>query len=338
VEGFSTRRFLTAVAALFAVLVIGTAGYQAILGEGLVSSAYRTVVTISLTGLDSAPRGAGGKIFTIFLLAAGVAIFLYVAGGIVEVIARGILTGAWAERRRRKAIDSLSDHHIICGYGRVGRRVAEEFRETGAEYVVLDVNPEAVEAARVHGDLYLVGDGTREEDLEAAGLPRARGLVVSGDSDADNVYIVLSARAARPDLLIVARASTEDAAKTLQRAGADRVVQPYRAAGRQMANLVLKPQVTAFLDVVTGAGGVDFRFEEIVVKPACGHCGKTIGDLRVRDRTGAMIVGVRRHDGTFDTTPGRDALLQEDDVIIAVGTDAELHALEEMFAIRGAIA
>src|SRR6266568_4874343 len=286
-EGFSFRRFGYALLALVVVLVGGMIGFHQLLGEGWVESFYRAVVTVSLTGIDTKPQGEGAQLFTILLLLAGVAIFAYIAGAIVELIARGVLTGVWAERRRRRAIDRLRDHYIICGYGRVGRRVADEFREAGVPYVVLDFSPDAIEAAREHNDHFIQGNGTEDEDLAAAGLARARGLVAASADDADNLYISLSARTARPDLLIVARASDEDAAKKLKLAGADRVVQPYSAAGRVMAHLVLKPQVAAFLDSVTGASAPDLRFEEIEVTPTCGAAGKTIRDLNVRKETGA---------------------------------------------------
>ena len=337
-ESFSFRRFGYASVALVLLLTGGTIGYHRILGEGWIEALYRSVVTISLTGIDTKPTGTHAQLFTIFLLLAGVAIFAYIAGTIVELIARGVLTGAWAERRRRQAIDRLHDHYIICGYGRVGRRVAEEFREAGVPYVVLDFNPDAIEAAREHGDHFIEGNGTEDEDLRAAGLERARGVVASSDSDADNLYIALSARTTRPDLLIVARASDEDAAKKLELAGADRVVQPYVAAGRVMASLMLKPQVTAFLDVVTTAGGPDLRFEEIEVTSACGQAGKTIRDLNIRGETGALIVALRKRDGTFDTTPTPDAHLEAGDVMIAAGTPAELRALEDLFAPRETVA
>lgn len=337
-ETFSLRRFALAVAALLVVLAAGTIGFHAILDEDWVSAFYRAVVTVSLTGLDTKPPGTGAELFTILLLFAGVAFFAYVAGAIVEMIARGIWGGVWAERRRRRAIEELRDHYIICGYGRVGRRVASEFRNAGVRYVVVDRNPDALEAARDLGDLVIEGSGADDEDLAEAGLMRARGLVASVDSDAQNLYITLSARAERPDLFIVARASDEDAAKKLRLAGANRVVQPYSAAGRVMANLVLKPQVTAFLDVVTTAGGPEFRFEEIEVTRQCGQSGKSIRDLRVRERTGATIIGLRKPDGTFDTTPRPDVVLGEGDILIGVGTDGELRALEELFAPREAVA
>ena len=337
-EHFSFRRFAYALVALVVVLVGGMIGFHHLLPEGWIESFYRAVVTVSLTGIDTKPSGTGAQLFTIFLLLAGVAIFAYIAGAIVEMIARGVLTGAWAERRRRRAIDRLQDHYIICGYGRVGRRIAEEFREAGVPYVVLDFNPDAIEAAREHGDHFIEGNGTEDEDLAAAGLARARGLVAASDDDADNLYISLSARNARPDLLIVARASDEDAAKKLRLAGADRVVQPYVAAGRMMASLVLKPQVAAFLDTATTAGAPELRFEEIEVTPTCGQAGKTIRELNVRSETGALIVALRKKDGSFDTTPTPEATLEVGDVMIAAGTPEELSALEDLFAPAEAVA
>jgi voltage-gated potassium channel len=276
--------------------------------------------------------------FKLVLILAGMAIYGYLASSIVELIAHGVLTGTMSERRRRRVIDRISDHYIICGFGRVGRQVVDELRDAGAEFVVLDFNPEALEAARQRGVPYLEGSGTKDEDLDAAGLDRARGLVACSDSDVDNLYITVSARAVRPDLQIVARASTEDAASKMRRAGADRVVQPYASAGQEMAKLMLKPQVSAFLDIVSRHGGPDLRFEEIEITRTCPQAGRTIRDTRVRHETGALIVALRKANGSFDTTPDPDATLDIGDVLIAVGTEQELRALEELFASSEALA
>lgn len=332
------RHAAYAAAAFAALVAVGTVGFMAILGESALDALYRTVITVYTAGLVAAPESAGAKIFTLVLVVWGVAVFLYVFGLVIELTVSGTVTGAWQERRMRRRVEGLSEHYIICGFGRVGRRVATEFREWGVPYVVLDFTPDALEAARERGDLFIEGSGTEDEDLHAAGLERARGLVASSDSDAGNLYITLSARAARPDLLIVARASDEDAAKKLRLAGADRVVQPYSTAGKEMANLVLKPQVAAFLDIVSTAGGPEFRFEEIEVTKACGQSGKSIRDLRVREQTGAMIVALRKRDGTFEMTPAPDAVFEEGDVLIGVGTPDELRALEDLFAPREAVA
>jgi voltage-gated potassium channel len=339
VETEATIRHLRwALIAFFLAIVGGTITFATILHESVHAALYRAVITISLTGIDTVPHGIGGEVATIVLILSGMAIYGYLASVLVEVIARGVVTGAWAERRRRKTIDRMEDHFIICGYGRVGTRVAAEFRRQSERYVVVDLNKDALDRAREAGDLLIEGSGTEDENLEAAGLDRAKGLVVASDDDADNLYITLSARNARPDLLIVARASDEDAAKKLRLAGADRIVEPYLAAGRVMANLVLKPQVTAFLDVMTEATGEDFRFEEIEVLRSCGQTGRTIGELQVHTRTGAYIVALRKHGGLFDTTPGPSAVLDEGDVVVAVGTAEELQAVEQIFAPREALA
>jgi voltage-gated potassium channel len=334
----SYRHLAYALLALVALQTVGTLGFMAIMDEGFVDALYRTVIYFSTVGLDTLPETAGAKLFSIAVVVAGVATFLYILGLVVQLNVIGAVTGAWTERRVRRAVDELSGHIIICGYGRVGRRVAREFRDANETCVVLDINPEAVAVARRDGLGCIEGTGTNDEDLEAAGLSRARGLVVSSDSDVDNLYIALSARSLRPDLLIVARASTEDAATKLIRAGADRVVLPYAAAGQEMAKLVLKPQVAAFLDIVTSFGGPDLRLEEIEVTEACRGAGRSIRDLRIRHETGALVVAVRHPDGTFETTPSPDLVLAAADVLIAVGTDVELRRLEDLFAPSEALA
>jgi len=338
VDGISPRRIAFAFGALGAVLALGTVGFRWSTDESWLQSFYRAVVTSALLGLDTIPKNDSSRILSIFMVLAGVTIFAFVASTVVEGIAQGVLSGGLAEKRRRRAIDKLRDHYIICGYGRVGQRIGSEFRAAGADYVVVDFHEDALTAARERKDYFIEGDGTDEESLAEAGLERARGLVASSDSDADNVYITLSARAVRPDLLVVARASNEDAAKKLEIAGAGRIVQPYAAAGRVMANLMLRPQVTAFVDVVTSAAGADLRFEELEVPPNWSQAGKTIGELRIRGKTGAVIVAVRQRDGHFETTPDPDLPLEAGDVMIAAGTDEELGALDDLFKSAEAVA
>jgi voltage-gated potassium channel len=334
-HAFSFRRFGYALGAMAVVLGAGTIGFRWSLDESWLQSFYRAVVSSSLTGLDTTPKNDSARILTIFQVLAGISIFAYIGSLVVEAIARGVIGGLWLERRRRRAIEALRDHYIICGFGRVGRRVAEEFRHEGAQFVVLDFSPAAKAAAEEEDVLFIEGNGTDDEDLQSAGLERARGLVAASDSDADNLYITLSARTANPDLLIVARASSEDASKKLRLAGADRIVQPYQAAGRVMAGLLLRPQVSAFVDVVTSAAGTDLRFEEIEVTAASGQGGKSIRELDVRKQTGALIVALRKRDGTFDTTPTPEARLEVGDVLIAAGTEEELRGLEALFAFAG---
>jgi len=324
--------------AFVTAIAVGTIGFRHLLGDGWARALYRAVVTTTLTGLDTAPTGNGAIFLSIVLILAGLGIIAYAGAVIVEEIAGGVLSGALAERRRERAIDHLSDHYIICGYGRVGRRVAEDFRESGVSYVVLDHSDEAIAAAQERGDLLVPGDATGDGDLTRAGLEHARGLVAASDSDVANLYIVLSARASRPDLTIVARASNSDAGRKLVLAGADRVVLPYTTAGQVMANLVLRPQVTAFLDTVTTKTGQDLQLAEIEVGETCAAAGRTIRELRIRHETGAMVIALRKPDGSFDATPEPDAAIEVGDVLIGVGSPSEIRALEDLFAPREPVA
>ena len=328
------RRVAGTAVAIVLVFCAGTIGFHLLLDESWHGAFYRTVITATLTGLDSQPRGVGAELLTIAMALTGVAIFGYLATQAVEAIAHEVTGHARRGKRERRMIDQLEHHYIICGYGRVGRRAAEEIAASGQPFVVLDVTTEALDVARERGVLYLEGSGTEDEDLGRAGIDRARGLIASADSDAENVYITLSARSRRPDLMIVARASDAEAERKLRLAGADRVVRPYSTAGVEMAKLALKPQVAAFLEIVTSHGGPDLRFEEIEITRQYPQAGRTIRELRVRSTTGAVIVALRKRDGSFDTTPDPDVALEVGDVLIAIGTEPELRALEELFAPR----
>ena len=332
------RQIARLLVAIGTTLLAGTIGFRETLHESWFQSLYRAVITVTLAGLDTVPSNDSSRIVAILLVGAGLTIIAYAGAVIVEAIAGGVLSGALTERRRERTIEHLRDHFIICGYGRVGRRVAEEFRASAVPYVVLDVHEDAVAAAQDDGVLLLEGDATKDENLRRAGLERARGLVAASDSDADNLYVVLSARSVRSDLTIVARASGADAERKLALAGADRVVLPYTTAGRVMANLVLKPQVTAFLDAVTTATGPDLQLAEIDVRETCAAAGQTIRELRIRHETGAIVVALRKPDGSFDTTPEPDTPIEVGDVLIGVGSPDEIRALEDLFAPRETVA
>jgi voltage-gated potassium channel len=331
------RRILITVAAILAVFGAGTIGFHRLLHEPWHSAFYRTVVTATLTGLDTTPEGPGAEFLTIGLALSGVAIFGFLAAQAVEAVAREVTGQARREKRQRRMIEQLRDHFIICGFGRVGRRAAEEFAASGQPFVILDFNEDALEAARERDVLYHVGRGAEDEDLTRVGIERAKGLLASADSDAENLYITLSARARRPDLTIVARASDAEAERKLLLAGADRVVQPYSTAGMEMAKLALKPQVAAFLEIVSTHAGPDLRFEEIEVTAESRQGGRSIRELRIRSTTGAVIVALRKPDGRFDTTPNPDVTIEVGDTLIAIGTEPELRALEDLFAPRAAV-
>jgi voltage-gated potassium channel len=337
-EHIRLRQVARLLFAIAVTLAAGTLAFHESLDESWFQSFYRSVVTVTLTGLDSVPASDGARIVSIVLVVVGITIIAYAGAVIVEAVAGGVVTGALAERRRERAIHQLHDHFIICGYGRVGQRVAEEFRAAKVPYLVLDFHEDAVAAAKDDGVLMVEGDATSDENLRRAGLDRARGLVAASDSDADNLYVVLSARSVRPDLTIVARASGTDAERKLVLAGADRVVLPYTTAGRVMANLVLRPQVTAFLDAVTTATGPDLQLAEIEVRQTCAAAGRTIRELRIRHETGAIVIALRKPDGSFDTTPEPDTPIGIGDVLIGVGSPDEIAALEDLFAPRETVA
>lgn len=330
-HGFSRRDVAILLGAVAAVFAGGTLGFMQLLDESWHEALYRTIVTASLTGLDSTPRGFWAELLTIAIVLSGVAIFGYFAAQIFDSIAHSVLGGAWREKKRRKMIEQLRDHIIVCGYGRVGRRAAEELRAADVSFVVLDFSDDALEHAREHEDLVVEGSGAEDEDLVKAGIDRARGIIVASDDDGDNMYITLSVKARRPEVTVIARASSEEAERKLRLAGADRVVTPYTTAGRVMAQLMLKPQVASFVAAMTSTEGPSF--EEIVVQASCAAVGRTIGQLEVAGRTGAQIVAVRKRDG-LELRPTKDTVLEESDVIVGVGSADEIGKLEEMFAAQ----
>ncbi|MFL5954620.1 MAG: potassium channel family protein [Gaiellaceae bacterium] len=335
-DGFTRREIGFLIGAIAVLFTAGTLGFMRLLHESWHAALYRTIVTASLTGLDTTPRGFGAEMLTIGVVLSGVAIFGYFAAQLFDAVAHSVFGGAWKDKKRRKMIDQLRDHIILCGYGRVGRRAGEELRAAGVPYVVLDFSQEALARARESDDLYVEGSGAEDEDLDKAGIDRARGIIVASDDDGDNLYITLSAKSRRPDMTVIARASSEEAERKLKLAGADRVVTPYTTAGRVMAQLMVKPQVASFLSAMSSSEGPSF--EEIEVTSSCGAAGQTIGELDVSQRTGANIVAVRRHGGGLEMRPTKDTVLEESDVIVGVGSPAEIRELERMFEPRDVVA
>jgi voltage-gated potassium channel len=336
-DGFTREEARRIVVAIVVLLAAGTLLFMWTLGESWHAALYRTIVSASLTGLDTTPHGLKAEAVTILVVLCGVAIFGYFATQLLEELAHGVFGGGWKERRRQRMIDELRDHIIVCGYGRVGRRATEEFRGSGVPYVILDHSDDAIGNAREHEELFIQGNGANDDDLVRAGIDRARGLIVASDDDADNLYITLSAKVRRPELAVIARASSEDAERKLKLAGADRVVTPYTTAGRVMANLMVKPQVTAFINVLTSARGTGLSFEEIEVRSTCGAVGLRIGELDIAKRTGAYVVAIRKRDGELEVRPSKDTLLEEGDVIVGVGSPDEIAKLEQLFQPREAV-
>jgi voltage-gated potassium channel len=328
------RTALIVLTAIVVVVVFGTIGYMLIQGWTFLRSLYMTITTIFTVGFGDQGLSTGGRIFTLVLIVLGVGTILYGIGAMVEFVVGGQLSGMFRRRVVRRHVEKLQGHYIICGYGRVGEAVARQFESSHEKFVLIDNDPEAVVRAEREGVLIVQGDASADEVLEAAGVKRAKGLVSAVGSDAGNMFVVLSARVLNPELLIVARAGSEDTVNKLVRAGANHVVSPYGIGGKRMATLMLKPLVSDYLEVVTGGGALAFLVEEFQLSQDCCVIGRSIEALDVRKRTGATILAVRRAStGEFDTNPAPDSTLLPGDKIIAIGTQAEISSLEQLIAV-----
>lgn len=319
------RRVGVAVGALVAVTVVGTVGYV-LLGFPVIEALYQTVTTVATVGFrEVRPLSAVGMVFTMVLILLGVGTVLYNLGILVEAVTEGHLREYLERRRMDQRISGLSGHIIICGYGRVGRASAEHLRATGHEVVVIDSDPEHL----VGVDLpHIMGDALDDHTLREAGISSARALIATLEQDADTVYLTLSARALRSDLVIVARARTVDAKAKLVLAGANRAVNPQLIGGRRMAAFALHPDVAEFLDVVLHDEEVDYRIEQVRVPDGSALAGRPIGDIDVTGRSGAQLLAVRRpRQGAFVPNPPATMVVEAGSTLIVFGDPRQVLAL-----------
>src|ERR671915_1204659 len=320
------RRVQGAVLALVVIATVGVLGYMVFEGWSFLDALYMTVITLTTVGYKEVRElDTTGQLWTMALLITGVGTLFYAAVSSVELVVEGTIRGYFGRRRMEAAIRKLNGHYILCGYGRVGRQVAAEFALDDVPFVVIEQEPETVEECVQKGYLVLLGEASDDDVLKEAGLRRARGLVAAVDSDADNVFVVLSARKLNPELHIVARASTDESAAKLAIAGADRTLSPYAIGGRRLASLATQPLVVDFLDVVTrGEKGIEFRLEEFSVPEHSTIAGHTIGVPEIRERTGAMVLAIRTTEGNFDTTPSADDRLHAGDTLLVLGSRGQI--------------
>jgi voltage-gated potassium channel len=324
------RRLGGALALLLAVLVVGTVGYL-ILGFGILDALYQTVTTVATVGYrEVQPLTTAGKIFTMVLILLGVGAALYAFSVLIETLVEGRLQDVLGRRRMERNIQAMRDHVIVCGWGRVGRSIASEVTAAGRELLVIDQD-----AARLADCPHpsILGDATDDDVLARAGLDRAAAVVAAVDQDAENSFITLSARATRPDVFIVSRARSIESEAKLRRAGADRVVNPQHIGGARMAAFVLRPHVAEFLDVVMRERNLEFRLEELAIRPGSPVQGMTLREAHLRDRSGALVLALRDPDGQFVTNPSPDARIETEHVLIAIGTEDELARLSEIVAV-----
>ena len=309
------------------VILSGTLAYL-LLGLSLLDAIYQTVTTISTVGFREYGESdrVAWKVTTMVLILVGVGAALYTLGVFLETLVEGRLTDRLERRRVLRRIGAMEGHVIVCGWGRVGRTIAEHLHGNGTDVVVVDSDPERV--AMVGGPA-IEGDATDDDVLRAAGIERAATLIAALSTDADNLYATMSARALRPELFIVARARLESADPKLIQAGANRVVNPQKIGGARMAALAVQPAVADFLDVVMHDGSLEFRLGEVHLRAGSALVGHTLRDAQIRDRTGAMILAVRDAGGRFLTNPSPDVELQADQLLIAIGTGVQLKALDD---------
>lgn len=315
------RGLILALTALCVVILYGTVGYMVTEHYTPLEAVFTTISTITTVGFIPRPFDGPGQIFTVTLVVFGVSGFLYTFGVIVEALGSGRWSRYWRARNLERQLDRLSDHVIVCGYGRTGTRVAAEMREKGVPYVVVEMNPQPLEDVQRNREPYVIGDATSDDVLHQARIEQARALVSAVDSDERNVYIVLTARSLNPNVFIVARSSYPDSVAKLERAGADRVVSPYTTSGIRMAALALQPAVVDVLDIV--AGGTTTTIEELVV-PSNADGRLTAATLR---QSGATLLAVRSGDGTIHVRPPDGYRLRADDVVVAMGTRPQVDAL-----------
>jgi voltage-gated potassium channel len=332
------RRLVFIALAIAVVLVIGTIGFAVVDKYPLFDAFYMTVITMTTVGYSEI-RGLSraGRIFNVFVILFGVSVMFFAIGSMTQTIIEMQLGDLFGKRRVKRMIDKLKNHYIVCGFGRVGRGAANELKRGGASFVIVDRNPERVEQAMRLGMLAVQADSTRDETLREIGVDRARGLIAALGSDADNLFVILSAKTLNPMLSVATRAAEEDAEQKLRRAGADAVFTPYTITGHHLVQALLRPHVFQFVDFTTKNIGLDVTMEQVKVGEHSEAANKSIRDLQLRRETGVIVLAIRKADGRMLFNPPADAELCEGDYLVVMGEPHNLHKLEALIAGAGRV-
>ena len=298
----------------------------------LLDAAYMTMSTLSSVGLGEIyPLSPRSRLFTMGLILAGLITIGYLLNRFTEALLQGYFQEGIRLRQKRNVIDKLKDHYIICGFGRTGSYVASEFTAEGINFIIVDTETEEIEKAQQLGYLAIQGDATLDEYLLSAKINSAACIVAALSSDADNLYTVISAKALNPYIRAIARASTEEAVKKLERAGADAVVSPYITGGKRLAAAALRPQVMDFVDGILSGAEKSFYLEEyLLAEETCPCLGQTLMETDLRSKSGALVVAIRRSDGTLIAGPTGASVLQGGDSLICMGTAEQLRVLNSI--------
>jgi voltage-gated potassium channel len=324
------RKIMLWAALLLALLVGGSLGFVWIEGWSFFDALYMTVTTLSTVGYGEIhPLNRVGRIYNMILILGGMGVLFYIVGSMARAVIEGDIRQALGKRHLLTRIKRLTNHYIICGFGRIGETIVKELKARGTPLVVVENNPDNLPRLEAAGVNFVVGDATREEALLEAGIERAKGLVAVVHSDASNVYIVLTARSLNPKLFIVARAEDRGAEPKLLRAGADRVESPYLMGGQKMAHAILHPTVVTFLELAMKEG-VDLSMGEVPVGPHSNMVGVPLQDSGIRRDLDLILVAIKRADGEMLFNPSHGTVFQAGDTLIALGLQKNLDTLEKL--------
>jgi voltage-gated potassium channel len=327
------RRLLFIAGALLLILAGGTFGFIFIEHYPPFDAFYMTLITISTVGYAEVhPLSHAGRVFNSFLILFGVTIMLLAVGGMTQAIIELELNQYFGKRRTKKMIDGLHDHYIVCGFGRVGRGAAGELQRARVPFLVVDKNEDRVEWAMKSGMLAALADATDDETLRDAGILRAKGLIATLQSDADNLFVILSAKALKPALLVSARIASEQSEKKMRLAGADYVFAPYDITGNRMAQVMLKPHVFQFIDFTTKGMGLDVGIEQVRVPANSEFVSKSLLETHIRKELGIIVLAIRKPDGRMLFNPPAEAAIEGGDHLIVMGEASDLRRLEQMMA------
>ncbi len=323
------RRLLFAAFVVVGMIVVGAVGFRAIEGFSWLDSFYTSAQTVTTVGYgDLAPISTGGRIFAILLMLTGVGTVLYALTVLAQAVIQSELIEAYSLRRKLKDMEKLQGHYIVCGAGRVGRRIIRNLQRQDLPFVVIENDERKLSDLESEGSRFLIGDATSEANLLAAGVERARGLATCLADDAANVYVVLTARGLNPGLHIVARAVEEQAEPTLIRAGANRVVAPTIIGSQSMARALLKPAIADFMDSIV-AETLDLVFEEIAIDATSVYAGKFLKDTNLMSELSLIVVAIRRKDGELSFHPNGETLIDDGDLLIVIGKAESVKRLME---------
>lgn len=321
-------RTVRIILAALAVMTIGVAGYMLIEGYSFLDALYMVVITLATVGFQEVrPLSDAGRIFTIVLILGGVGGILYTSTTVIQTVVDGQFGRTLWRRRMRSKVARLRDHFIVCGYGRVGRHAAEDLQHGGAAVVVIDTDEESLAEAARDGYLYVQGNAAEDNVLKEVGIERAQCLIAATGRDEDNVYIILSARALRPDILIIARCNQDSSESKLRRAGANEVISPYHIGGYRIATAALQPKVVDFFDSVLHSEQGDVSVEMVKIDSSSSLANHSLQDSQVRARFGVSILAVIKPRGTLITNPGLDTVLEDGDQLIVMGSPERLQRL-----------